>query len=355
MSAARQPGAPVERSGVWRRRLGGLLLPAASVLAAFVVAGVLMALTGVNPIRAYAYLFLHSLADRNSLAEIAVRASPLLLTGLGVAVAFQCGMWNIGAEGQLYVGAIVTTGIGITFIDLSPILLLPVIILASMAAGGLYGALPAWLKVRFGANEIIVTIMLNYVAILGSSYLLSNPWKEPSGLVPRSANIVEAAQLPRLVAGTRIHAGILLALAAAAILYVLLRKSVLGYRLRAVGRNPQAAHYGGIRVGRTLITGMVISGGLAGLAGMGEISGIHHHLLDNFSPGYGFTGIIVALLGNLHPVGVAVAAVLFAALQVGAESMQRTFRIATSLVWILQGLVVIFALGSRFLKRYVGE
>jgi len=355
MSASQQPITPAKRSGAWRKKLGGLLLPVASVLAAFVLAGVLMALTGVNPIRAYAYLFLHSLADRNSLAEIAVRTSPLLLTGLGVAVAFQCGMWNIGAEGQLYVGAIVTTGIGITFVDFPLIGLLPMIILASMVAGGLYGALPAWLKVRFGANEIIVTIMLNYVAILGSSYLLSNLWKEPSGLVPRSANIAEAAQLPRLVTGTRIHAGILLALAAAAILYVLLRKTVLGYRLRAVGRNPQAAHYGGIRVGRTLITGMVISGGLAGLAGFGEISGIHHHLLDDFSPGYGFTGIIVALLGNLHPIGVVVAAVLFAALQVGAESMQRTFRIATSLVWILQGLVVIFALGSRFLKRYIGE
>ncbi len=355
MSAVQQPGASAAAAGVWRKRLSALLLPVAAVVAAFVVTGLLMAVTGVNPIRAYTYLFLHSFTDRNSLAEIVVRTGPLLLTGLAVAVAFQCGMWNIGAEGQLYVGAIATTGIGITFIHLPSVILLPLIVLVSMGAGGLYGALPAWLKVRFGANEIIVTIMLNYVAMLGASYLLSNPWKEPSGLVPRSANIVEAAQLPRMVSGTRIHAGILLALAAAAIMYVLLQKTVLGYRLRAVGRNPKAAHYGGIRVGRTLIGGMFISGGLAGLAGLGEIAGIHYHLLDDFSPGYGFTGIIVALLGNLHPIGVTVAAVLFAALQVGAESMQRTFRIATSLVWILQGLVVLFALGSRFLRRYTGE
>ncbi|MBI2882114.1 MAG: ABC transporter permease [Candidatus Tectomicrobia bacterium] len=330
-------------------------MPVASVLAAFAVAGALLAATGVNPFRAYGYLFLHAFADRNSLAEILVRTAPLLLTGLGVAVAFQCGMWNIGAEGQLYVGAVAATGLGIGLVHLPAGLLLPLIVLASVAAGGLYGALPGWLKVRFGANEIIVTIMLNYVAILGSSYLLNNPWKEPSGLVPRSANIVPGAQLPRLVEGTRIHAGILLALAATAVLYVLLQKTILGYRLRAVGCNPQAAHYGGIPVGRTLIVGMALSGALAGLAGMGEISGVHHHLLDDFSPGYGFTGIIVALLGNLHPLGVVAAAALFAALQVGAESMQRTFRIATSMVWILQGLVVLFALGSRFLIRYIKE
>ncbi|MFQ5914520.1 MAG: ABC transporter permease [Nitrospinota bacterium] len=339
----------------WRRRLGEFLLPVAAVLAAFVVAGVLLALTGVNPLKAYGYLLFHAFSDRNSFAEILVRTSPLLLTGLGISVAFQCGMWNIGAEGQLYVGAVVTTGLGISLIHLPPAVLLPLIVLASVVGGGLYGALPGWLKVRFGANEIIVTIMLNYVAILGSSYLLSNPWKEPSGLVPRSANIVSAAQLPRLIEGTRMHAGILLALAATAVMFVLLRKTVLGYRLRVVGRNPNAARYGGIPVGRTLILGMAISGGLAGLAGMGEISGIHHNLLDEFSPGYGFTGIVVALLGNLHPLGVLMAAVLFAALQVGAESMQRTFRIATSLVWILQGLVVLFALGSRFLSRYARE
>jgi simple sugar transport system permease protein len=314
-----------------------------------------MFITGVNPFQAYRYLLFSAFADRNSLAEIVVKMAPLMLAGLGVAIAFHCGVWNIGAEGQLYVGALVATGIGISWTGLPPYLLLPLIILSSAIGGGLYGAFPGWLKVRLGANEIIVTIMLNYVAIYGANFLIHNPWREPSGRVPKSADIVEAARLPLLLEGTRMHAGILLALLCMVLVFILIRKTVLGYRLRAVGRNPDAAHYGGIPVRRTVVLGMALSGALAGLAGMGEVTGIHHNMVDDFSPGYGFTAIVIALLGKLHPVGVALSSLLFAALQVGAESMQRAFRIATSLVWILQGLVVLFALGGRLLTRYTSE
>lgn len=326
-----------------------VLSPLLAVLAALATGAFLMLAIRADPLLAYKFLFLGAFGNVNGVAEVFVKATPLLLAGLGVAVAFRCGIWNIGAEGQLYVGAVAAAGVGIFLQGPPAYATLPLVILSGFAAGAAYGAIPGLLKVRFGANEIIVTIMLNYVAVFLTGYLVNGPWLEPGGFVPKSADITRASRLPVLIAGTRLHAGALVALAAAAALSLFLYRTIWGYRLRAVGANPEAARFSGIRVNRQVVMSMVLGGALAGLAGAGEVAGVHYHLVDDLSPGYGYTAIVVALLGKLHPLGLIVAAFFFAALQVGSESMQRSTGMHMAAIFIIEGLIVLFLLGTRLL------
>lgn len=328
-----------------------IVTPPAAVLGALALGSAVILVAGASPVAAYRTLAEGAFGSLDSFAETLVRTSPLLFAGLGVGLAIRCGVWNIGAEGQLYMGALVATWFGITFTGLPSYLIIPMAVVASFAAGGIWGVIPGWLKAKMGVSEIINTIMMNYIAIFFVSYLVTGPMQEANRIFPQSPTISQAAQLPILVSGTRLHSGIVMGLASAIMVYLLIWRSTLGYEIRAVGLSPEAARSSGINVAKNVILAMLFSGGLAGMGGMVEILGLHHRLLSSFSPGYGYTAIAVALLGRLHPLGVVLAAFLFGILQVSGSAMQRTAGVPIHVVYIIEGLVVLFLLVGEFLHR----
>ena len=252
---------------------------------ALLLVGGLIALMKVSPLKAYEAMWRGAFGTRNGLAETMLRATPLLLAGLGVLIAFRCGLWNIGAEGQLYAGALGATLAGVYLPPLPPIIHLSLVMLGGFIFGALYGALPGLMRAYRGANEIVTTIMLNYLAIFGISFLVNGPLRDSNQLLPQPQSFAVAvtARLPKILAGTRANAGIFIALAAAAVVYVLLWKTVPGFRIRIVGQNPTAARFGGVNVKRYIVLAMALSGGLAGLAGMAEVSGVRGYLIPNLS------------------------------------------------------------------------
>ena len=340
---------PVRR--LWAGRWWGsgeLWTSVGAVMMALIIGGLLIAGHGVNPFLAYGALIQGAFGSVNSLGETVARMCPLLLAGLAVTLAFQAGLWNIGAEGQLYLGALAATWGGLTFSGLPAYLLLPLMILGGFVGGAVWGAVPGLLKAKFGANEIINTIMMNFIAIYLIGYLLTGPLQEADKFFPRSDELTAAAQLPILLPRTRLHAGILLALLSAWGLSTFNRRTVLGYEFRVAGHSLEAARFGRIPVERNIVLAMVLSGGVAGLAGMVEIAGIHHLLLENISAEFGYTAIAVALLGRIHPLGVVVAAFLFAALDIGASTMQSRMKVPAHIVTVVQGLIVVFVVGRAF-------
>ncbi len=338
-----------------RPLLNDMLVSLLAVFAAFVVGAGLLVLAGADPLVAYRPLLLGAFSSRYGLTETLVKATPLLLVGLGIAVAFRGGILNIGAEGQLILGTIATTWVVLAFKGLPGPLLLLLALAAGFLGGALWGAVPGVLKAKIGANEILITIMMNQIAALLLGFLIRGPMIDAEEVAygtgyPQSALIPEGSWLLRLPQ-TRLHAGLLLALLAAFLVYVFLWRTTLGYQIRVVGTNPQAARYGGISVARNLIIATCISSGLAGLAGMIEVTGVHHRLLDGISAGYGFTAIVVALFGKLHPLGIIPASFLFGALLVGADMMQRTVGIPAGLVNSIQGLVVVFVVSTEIWQQ----
>lgn len=337
-----------------RRWIEPLSSPLLAIVVALLLSAVLIAIAGVNPLVAYQALFLGAFGNKTAIAETLIKAAPLVIAGLGVMFAFRTNTFNIGAEGQIYFGALATTVVSLALPGLPALVMMPLLILASALAGGLWAAIPAYLKATRGTSEIILTIMLNYVAILLVGYLLKGPLQEPGGYMPMSPMIPAAAQAPVLWAGTRLHASTLLAPLAAAAAYLLLWRTPLGMRLRAVGDTPGTAEAVGIPVTRMVILSMAFSGALAGVAGMGEVTGLHYRLVNAFSPGYGTTAIAVALLGKLNPLGVVLSGLFFAALRVGADTMQRWVGVPSSLVYVLQGLVVLFVLAGEYFRESGG-
>ncbi len=333
--------------------LGELAMGLAAIVAALAVVAVLIGLAGINPIDAYAALVNGSLGSLNGISETLVRATPLMLIGLGIAVAFRAGMWNIGAEGQLLLGAIGATVVGLYLPPLPGLIHIPLVMLGGFALGLVWAAIPGYLKAKRGVNEIVVTIMMNYLAVFLLSYLVTGPLRDNSRVppMPQSPLLATSALLPKLIPATRAHAGFLIAILAAIAVWFVLERTTLGYEIKAVGANPTAARYGGINAILTATVAMMLSGGLAGLAGMGEISGVHRYLLEGISPGYGYLAIAVALFGGLNPVGIVFSALFFGALMVGAESMQRAVGVPIATIYMLQGLVVIFVLARRVLRR----
>jgi simple sugar transport system permease protein len=326
-----------------------LISSTAAVFAAFLVGAALIACVGINPLTAYGALFDAALASRNGLAETLVRTVPLALCGLGIALAFRAGVFNVGAEGQLFVGGTAAGAIGVAAAGLPAFLLLPAMMLSAMVAGALWSGLAAWLKLRFRADELITTIMLNYVAIDFVSFLLHGPLKDPNSPLAQTARLASEARLPGLLPGTRLHAGVLIVVVAVILAHLFLWKRVSGFRLRVVGLNPRAALNAGMNVRGTILFGFLISGALAGLAGFAEVSGVQRRMIENLSPGFGYTAIIVALLGQTNPIGVAAAAFLFAALQIGATTMESAAGVPSTLTTIIQGLVVLFLIGKAVL------
>lgn len=339
---------PIENPSVLR--LYGL--PALALVATVVVASVLALFAGADPFGTLGLIAEGAAGSRFALLETLNRATPLIFTGLAVAVAFRARLWNIGAEAQLYAGAIMTVLIGMQGWGM-PWLQLPVMAVAAVAAGALVLLGPVVLKTRFGVDEVVTTLLLNFVMLLFVGYLVEGPLKDPAGMGwPKSVPVVKELRLPRIVEGLRLHWGFALALIAAVAVWVVQARTVLGYQIRAVGQNARAARFAGIRVNRVLIQTALISGGLAALAGFSEVAGLKGHLSSDLSPGFGYTGIIVAMLALLNPLGVVLAALFVAGIFVGADSMSRAAGVPTYIADILLAVALLFMVLAIRLTRF---
>ncbi len=324
--------------------------PIAAILAALVLGALAIKLMGISPLDAYANLVRGSLGSRNAIGETLVKASPLVFTGLSFALAFRCGLINMGAEGQLYLGAIGSVLVGVYVTGLPAVLHLPLAVAAGFIAGGLWGLLAGWLKVKFGASEIITTVMFNYVAVFLNGFLVTGPIKEAPGVYPQTALVASAARLPRLLSGTRLHLGFVLAIAGLVFYYMFLWHTAQGFQLRGVGLNAQAARYAGMNPSSSTVLAMFLAGGMAGLAGAGELLGVQLRLREGVSQGFGYDGIAVAFLGANHPLGMLLSALLFGMLRSGGNMMKILSGVPVSLVFIVQALVIMFVVAYPHLR-----
>lgn len=346
-----------------RRFIRPLLIPFLAILSALIVGGLIMAFFGDTsgtlmerlwrPVRAYQSLFEGAFGSGRGLSTTIRKMTPLLLTGLSVAVAFKAGLFNIGASGQFVMGSVFSVAVGINFPGLPPFIHLSLALLAGMLGGAIWGAIPGLLKVYTGAHEVIVTIMLNYVAALFAGWTVyaggtqgQQPgplWDTTAGPISETPDVLARARIPWIFGPPyRVHYGILIALAVAVFIWWLLYKTTVGFEIRTVGQNMKAARYAGIRVRWTIIFAMILAGGLAGLAGGIETLGLNHKFAPEFGGGVGFDGITVALLGQTHPLGVIFASFLFGAMDAGAAKLQFDTRIAQDIVQVIQALVLAF-------------
>ncbi len=326
------------------RIVSTVLVPLVSVLCGFLVGAIAIVAAGADPIQAYSALFAGAFINHNALAETLVSTTPYVGLGLAVALGFRAGLFNIGAEGQFYIGSLTGTFVAYSIHGLPALIEVPLGLLAGMVGGALWASIAGGLKARFGAHEVITTIMLNYVAFLVASYLVDTPglMLAPGVSTPRTPNIDGGAVLPILVAGSRLHLGFIVALLAVPVVWFLIERTTIGFRLRAVGFNQGAARAAGISVGWTIVLTMVISGALAGFAGIVEVLGVNYHMTDTVAAGYGFDAIAVALLARSNPWGVLPAALLFGALHNGASFMQLETQVSSDLISIVQAAVIIF-------------
>ncbi len=320
------------------RQLG---LPALALVATLGVAMLLALIAGANPLAVLGQIATGALGSKLAVLETLNRATPLIFTGLAVAVAFRAKLWNIGAEAQLYAGAIMAVVLGTGALG-SP-WVLPLSALAAMLAGAALLLGPVLLKTRLGVDEVVTTLLLNFIMILFVSYLLEGPMKDPMGMGwPKSTPLIPEARLPRLVEGLRLHWGFALAILAAIIVWVIQTRTTLGFEIRAVGQNPEAARFAGMPVNAVLVKTALLSGGLAALAGWSEVAGLKGHLSSDLSPGFGYTGIIVAMLALLHPLGVVVTAIFVAGIFVGSDAMSRAAGVPTYIADMLMATALLF-------------
>ncbi len=342
----------VQEQPLWLVILSPFLLIAAALL----VGAVLLAMAGADPWIVYQRMATAAFGSRYGWSDTTIKATPLILASLGVSIAFRMRLWNIGAEGQIYIGAFFATGVALFVFtpETSPWILLSTMALAGFVGGAFWGFIPGFLKAKLNVNEIITTLMLNYVAILWNNYFIYGPWSERGfGLTPQ---FPRNAWLPRFTdfgetvpafRGLTVHFGIFLALALALVLWVVWRRTKWGFEVSIIGDNPQAAKYAGINLSRKIMVVMALSGGFAGLAGMTEVSGVVHRLQERFSPGYGFTAIIVAWLAKLNPLAIVVVAYLFAGLLVGGDEIQPA-----GIAQLLQGVILFVVVGGEMILRY---
>jgi len=340
-----------------------LLFPLAAVAAAFAVGALLVLAVGDSPLSTYTLLIGSALTWPDGIGYTLFYATPLIFTGLAVAVAFRCGLLNIGAEGQLYIASFATAWVGITFAGLPALVLVPLCFLAALVAGGFWGAVPGVLKARFGAHEVITTIMLNFIAIALASYFTQCHYKPPGDALLETVPIGENAHIARLgrfIPGfperIPLNLAFPLALVTCLLVYLFLWRTRWGYEIRATGANAAAAQYGGIATGRQIVLAMAISGALAGMVGINEVLGYRYRYYDSFSSGYGFTGIAVALLGRNHPVGVILASLLFGALLRGGLFVDIfTEHVSKDLVLVLQGIIILFVAAEALFRGPFGR
>jgi general nucleoside transport system permease protein len=331
--------------------VNGVLVPSASVLCGFAVAAIAVAVSGSDPIQAFGALFQGAFTNHQAFAETLLSTIPYIFLGLGVALGFRAGLFNIGAEGQFYVGGLAGVFVAYSIHGLPGLIEIPLALAAGMLGGFVWSGIAGALKARFGAHEVITTIMLNYIAFLLANYLIDGGLMLARNVsTPRTPNVDPNAQLPILVPGTRLHFGLVLALIAVPAVWFLIQRTTVGFRLRSVGFNPSASRANGMSVGRTLVLSMGISGALAGLAGIVQILGIGHHMTDTVAAGYGFDAIAVALLARSNPWGVLPAAFLFGALRNGASFMQLETQVSSDLISVVQAMVIIFVAAPSIVR-----
>lgn len=322
-----------------------------AVVAGLVAAGLMMLLLGKNPLTAYGFLFSSVLRDKYTLAEVFVKATPLIFTGLAFAFTFKANLFNIGAQGQFYIGALLAVASSLFLQNRAPAwLALPVVMLLAAIGGGVWGGFIGFVKARFRANEFLVSMMSSYVALAIMNYLLRTVLMEAKGEYPQTDALSKAIWLPTFVARTRLHYGFILAVVVALLIWVVLYKTKFGFRVRVVGNNQEAGRLAGIDTGRIYVSAFFLSGALAGLAGFTEVNGVQHMLIQGFSPDLGAMGIGIAILANANPIGIVFAAILFGLLSVGGNIMGQMAGIPSSVIWLMQGFVMVFVIMAHFLR-----
>ncbi len=330
-----------------------LLLPFAAIAVAMLLSAGLVLASGASPFSVFYLVARGAAGSQFAILETLTRATPLIFTGLAAAVAFRAKLWNIGGEAQLYMGAVATVVVGTGLLWIPSILVLPAMMLAAILAGALTLLGPALLKTRFGVDEVVTTLLLNFVVILFVSMLLEGPLKDPMGLGwPQSARVLPEAQLPKLVQGKRLHLGFLFAVAVAFVVWFINARTALGYEMRAVGYNPEAARFAGIRINRVIVKTALLSGGLAGLGGLSEVAGLKGNLTLDLSPGFGYTGIVVAMLALLNPLGVVAAAIFVAGVFVGADAMSRAVAVPSYIAQVMVALSLLSMVTAVMFARY---
>ncbi|CCV15688.1 ABC transporter permease [Mesorhizobium sp. STM 4661] len=331
-----------------------LVSPLIAIAAALAIAGILIAMAGAPVLEAYWRIGVGAFGSRLAATETLTRATPLILTGLAAAVAFRARLWNIGAEGQFYVGAITVAALGSGALSSLPgAVLIPILFAAGALAGMVLMLLPLWLRLRFSVDEVVTSLLLNFVAVLFVSLLIDGVLKDPLAFGwPQSLPVGDHALLPKLIARSRLHIGLAVAVAAAVIIHLVQSRTVFGMRSRAAGLSPAGAVFAGVPFGRTLVMVACLSGGLAGLSGAIEVMGVKGYVTTDLSPGYGYSGIIVAMLANLHPVGVIAATVFTAAMFVGADGMSRALGIPSYIADVTVALSLLTMLIALFLTQY---
>lgn len=326
--------------------------PVVAVLTAFVLAGLLIAAAGAPVLESFRQIAIGAFGNKLSISETLTRATPLMLTGLAAAVAFRSKLWNIGAEGQFYMGALAVVAMG-TQLQLPAPLLIPLLLIVGAIAGMIFLLIPLGLRLRFGVDEVVTTLLLNFVAVLFVSMMIEGPMKDPLAFGwPQSEPVPDAAVLPKIMTGMRLHIGILIAIALALIIAYVQKRTVFGLETKAAGINPGAARFAGVPLGRTLIKVACISGGLAGLAGAIQVMGVKGYVTTDLSPGFGYSGIIVAMLANLNPIGAIFSALFAAAMFVGADGMSRAIGIPSFIADVTVALSLLTMLVALFFTQY---
>ena len=333
-----------------------IALPVAGVAVALLIGAILLLFLNVNPITAYSAMFSGAFGSWQGIVQSLVKSTSLLLVGLGICIAFRANVINIGGEGQIIAGALMGTWFTLSFRFLPGLLVIPVALVLGFLAGAAWGLVPGILKARLNVNEILSTIMMNSIALQLLNLLLRGPLTDPAGIaagtyLAQSERIPDNLWLPRLIPQTLLNAGIYVAIALAIAVYFFLWRTTIGYRIRAVGLNPDAARFAGINVPFYQALSLTLAGGFSGLAGVVEVIGVQHRLLEGISGGYGFTGIVAALFGGLHPLGMIPASFLFGGLLVGGDKMQRAVQVPSALTGAILGLVVLFVSGSALYSR----
>jgi ABC-type uncharacterized transport system permease subunit len=340
----------------WQEVAFQAAMPILAMLAALLIGAVMLLLLKANPLEAYATMVTGVFGSLSGFTQSLVKATPLLLVGLGICIAFRASVINIGGEGQIILGAVMGTWFALAFRTWPGWLLLPLTLIVGFVAGAVWGFVPGILKARLAVNEILSTVMMNAIAAQLMNLLVRGPLIDPAGVkagtyLAQSERLPEQTWLPRLIPQTLLHAGALIAVVLAIAVYIFLWRTTIGYRIRAVGLNPDASRYAGIPVPFYQALSLTLAGGFAGLAGVIEVLGVQHRLLEGITGGYGFTGIVAALFGGLHPLGLIPASWLFGSLLVGADMMQRAVQVPSALISAILGLVVLFVVGSSLLSR----
>ncbi len=328
------------------------LIPVLVLLITFLITSGLILISQVNPFQAYYYFLVSPLSSQVSFLEVLVKATPLMLAGVAISFAFSAGYYNIGAEGQLYAGAIAAAWLGIVLVGVPSIIAIPLMLIGGFLAGMLWALLPALLKVRLAVDEVVTTLLLNSVMAYIVSALLNGPWRDPHSGWPQSPEIADSTIFFKLIPRSRLHLGFLIALIAVFVLWFVLTRTSFGLKMRAVGLGKPAAQFAGIHVGRTTLIAALISGGIAGIAGVSEVAGIQYHLIGDLSAHYGYTGVIIATLGGLNAIGVMVASLFFGLIDTGAQTVSRALGVPVYLGEVTQAVMLLVALGMYLLQRY---